>query len=213
MANEQEQTGSVTPGYEDQGREGQGGEWQGRAEGNPQGISRAERGTPERYRAFRSSSPLSAMRRLSDEMDRIFDDFFTRSFGELPFAGLDRQQSSSGTLGMSFWPELELSQREGKLVIQADLPGLRREDVKVELKDDELSISGERRSAREHEEGGFYRSERSYGSFRRTVPLPEGAKADTASATFENGVLRVEIEAPAENAQGRRIEVREGKTH
>ena len=68
------------------------------------------------------------------------------------------------------------------------------EDVNVEIRDNALCISGDRRSEHESNEGGVYRSERSYGSFSRTIPLPEGAKPETAIATFENGVLKVELE-------------------
>jgi HSP20 family protein len=229
MAHEQQQTSSGTQntqgqnggGMETQGpteanqAQGRSGAnpTQGRAEANQQGMTRSERGTPERYRGLSSSSPFTMLRRLSDEMDRIFDDFFTRSFGDSPRAELERWPWSGNASARTFWPELELSHRDGKLIVQADLPGLKREDVKVELKENELCISGDRMSAQEHEDRGFYRSERTYGSFRRSIPLPQGAKPDTASATFENGVLRVEIEAPDENTQGRRIEVRESKTH
>jgi HSP20 family protein len=91
---------------------------------------------------------------------------------------------------------------------------LKKADVNVEVRGNDICISGERKSESEQREGQYYRSERSYGSFFRSVPLPEGAKPDTASATFENGVLKIEMEAGEDGgAQPRRIEVREGSPH
>jgi HSP20 family protein len=107
------------------------------------------------------------------------------------------------------------SQENDRLVVQADVPGLKEEDINVEVQDGTLRLSGERRSEAERSERGYYHSERSYGSFVRVIPLPQGAKPETASASFENGVLRIEMEAPngAGQARGRRIEVREGSPH
>ena len=148
-----------------------------------------------------SHGPFSMMRRFGEEMDRLFESFW----------GLGRRQwpDWSESFGqVTRWPQVEVTREGNKFVVKADIPGLEKEDVKVELRDDELCISGERREESERAEGGYYRSERSYGSFCRVVALPQGAKPETASASFENGVLRVEMEAPSEAARGRRIEVR-----
>ena len=156
--------------------------------------------SPARY----SGGPFSLMRRLNEDMDRLFEGFW----GSSPFGsgGWPASLTQSTT-----WPEIEVHQEGDRLVIQADLPGLKREDVSVEVRDQELFITGERRSQREGNEGGVYRSERTYGSFSRAIPLPEGVNLDSASASFENGVLRIEIEAPQDRkGRGRRIEVREG---
>jgi HSP20 family protein len=154
-----------------------------------------------------STGPFSLMRRFSEDMDRLFGSFF----GASPTRWGDWPGEMAST---SFWPEIEVQHAGDKLLIQADVPGLKKDDVTVEVRDHELHISGERRSESERKEGRFYRTERSYGSFYRTVQLPEGAKPDTASATFEDGVLKIEIEAPGgEQRQGRRIEVREGRAH
>ncbi len=134
-----------------------------------------------------AAGPFSLMRRLGEQMDRMFR--------------------------TALWPQIEVSHRDNKLVVTADIPGLKREDVNVEVREKELVISGERRSESEQRRPGYYRSERSYGSFKRTIPLPEGSKLETASATFDKGVLRIEIEAPTEQVTGRRIEVREGNPH
>jgi HSP20 family protein len=140
------------------------------------------------------------MRRLSEDMDRLAEGFFGRGLAAWP--------GWSGALSESTqWPELEVSREGNKLVVQADIPGLKKEDVRVEMWDGKLCISGERKSESERSEGGFFRTERSYGSFCRTIPLPEGAAMDSATAKFENGVLRVEVELPEETNRGRRIEV------
>jgi HSP20 family protein len=152
--------------------------------------------------------PFSMMRRISEDMDRIFSDFFGPNLFRWA-----RPEGFAGAIGEeTFWPQVELHHEGDKLVVQADVPGLKREDINVEVRDQELRISGERRSESERSERGLYRNERMYGSFLRTIPLPEGTKPDTASASFENGVLRIEIEAPNSSApgRGRRIEVQEG---
>jgi len=147
------------------------------------------------------------MRRFSEDVDRLFGNFFGPS-------SMRWEDWPSDIAATSFWPVIDVQHAGDKLLIHADVPGLKKEDVSVEVRDHELCISGERRSESERNEGRFYRTERSYGSFCRTVSLPEGAKADTASATFENGVLKIEMEAPGgAQGQGRRIEVREGNPH
>jgi len=174
-----------------------------------QGIQRSQQSAPMQRGTY-GASPFSLMRRFSEDVDRLFGNFFGPS-------SLWREEWPSWSTdfaAMSGWPNLDVQHAGDKLLIQADVPGLKKEDVSVEVRDHELCISGERRSESERNEGRFYRTERSYGSFCRTVPLPEGAKPDTASATFENGVLKIEMEAPGgAQAQARRIEVREGTPH
>jgi HSP20 family protein len=86
---------------------------------------------------------------------------------------------------------------------------LKREDVTVDLTDDSVCIQGERKQEREEEREGYYRSERSYGSFCRVIPLPEGAMTDQAKANFKDGVLEITMPAPPES-KGRRLEIAEG---
>jgi HSP20 family protein len=143
------------------------------------------------------------LRRLSDDMDRLFASVFRMTPREEQF-------EFDGLMG---WPDLEVYRRDNKLVARADVPGLRKEDVSVEVRGDQLCISGERHRESEQTGREYYRTERAYGSFCRTIPLPEGAKVDTASATFQNGVLEVEIEVPPQAPQGRTIEVKEGPSH
>jgi HSP20 family protein len=174
-------------------------------ERGPRSTSMTRGSTPggmSRARLLQDAGPFSLMRRFSEDMDRLFEGFFGPSLlGSEPFGSL--MQSTR-------WPEIEVHQEGNRWVVQADVPGLRREDVNVEVRDDQLVISGERRSQSERNEGRYYRSERSYGSFARAIPLPEGANLESASASFENGVLRIELEVPEQQQRSRRIEVREG---
>jgi HSP20 family protein len=159
--------------------------------------------------ASRSANPFSMLDRFAEEMDRVFENF--------GFGGLRSRQSGGGFglwPGGDMWtPELEIFQRNSELVIHADLPGLTKDDVKVDVSDNQVTIEGERQRHHDEEREGFYRSERSYGRFYRTIPLPEGVIADQAKATFKDGVLEVTIPAPPESARrGRRLEISEGSS-
>ena len=141
------------------------------------GISR--RGERELW-----TNPFSLMRRLSDEMDRAF----ASSLG-LPTWGRSVEQA--------MWvPPVEVFERDNNLVVRAELPGMKKDDVKVEVTDDGLVIQGERKREHEEKREGYYRSERSYGQFFRAVPLPEGVDPEKAKAEFKDGVLQVEIPLP-----------------
>lgn len=183
---------------------------QGMARGHtPSGMSRAS--------GFGQSGPFSLMRRISEDMDRLFEGFFgpglLGSRGPLGASNsLFEGQSPFGLGRTGQWPEIDVHQEGDRLIILADVPGLNREDVHVEVQDQRIVISGERQTQNERREGGFYHSERSFGSFSRAIPLPENANVESASASFENGVLRIEIEAPdQQRSRGRRIEIREGR--
>jgi HSP20 family protein len=172
----------------------------GVARRDPSTLSRGF-GTP--FGGF--ASPFGLMQRFNEEMDRLFQDF---GFGR----GWPSRTSALAEFGTGLWsPQVEVFQRGDRLVVRADLPGLRRDDINVEIRDDELVLSGERRSEHEEKREGLYRSECSYGSFHRSIPLPEGVNADSANARFENGVLEITIEAPQPAAsRGRRLEIQEG---
>ncbi len=148
------------------------------------------------------ASPFQMLERFADEVDRMFSDF-----------GLGRGWSRPGfaTESFSWAPQIDVSQRNNELVIRADLPGMNKDDVKVDIADDAITIQGERRREHEEERGGWYRTERSYGSFHRTIPLPDGAMTEQAKATFKDGVLEITMPAPPEQVtRGRRLEISEG---
>lgn len=156
--------------------------------------------------------PFGMMRSMMDQMDRLLGDFMGGGPARSRSWGLSSPQGGGMTQGSSsqgFWyPQVEVSERGGNLVVCADLPGMRKEDVHLEIHNDFLVLRGERRQEQERHEGGLYRSERSYGQFYRTVPLPEGVNPEQTRANFKDGVLEVTIPLPRqEPRQGRRIEI------
>jgi HSP20 family protein len=146
------------------------------------------------------SSPFAFMQRFMSDMDSLFGDF---GFGR---SGLSSRGSTGGA---NLWlPQIDVTTRDGQLLVHADLPGLKQEDVKVSVHDGLLSIAGERTDKHEDNREGVYRRERSYGSFSRQIALPEGVDPESIKASFENGVLEVTMPMPKEKApQGRSIPV------
>jgi len=118
----------------------------------------------------------------------------------------------AGTFGLTgesgLWsPAIEVRERDGNLEVAAELPGMKKEDVKVECTDDGLVIEGERRQEHEDTHHGFHRSERSYGHFYRMIPLPQGAQTDKANAEFKDGLLQVRVPIPESKRQSRQIPI------
>jgi len=190
--------------------------WQG---GRQSGGALSRRGESALSPYYGSSSgygsgPFSVMRRISDEMDRLFENFGMGRglFQNEPSQGGQWDAGNYGEGAPSMWsPHVEVFERSGKLMIQADLPGMKRDDIHVRIEDDEVIIQGERRQQNQtNNASGYYRSERSYGSFYRTIPLPEGTNAESANATFKDGVLEIELDAPRQQQRGRTLEIREG---
>ena len=95
-----------------------------------------------------------------------------------------------------FAPATDLIESETHYILRADLPGLSEDDVNIEFEGNVLSVSGERKSEHEERKDGFYRVERAFGRFSRSLTLPEGVSADSIQATFDNGVLEVHIQKP-----------------
>lgn len=154
---------------------------------------------PARRDQWSGSSAMSSWRAWTDQMERLFNSF-----------GLGAAGNRIGDWSM--WnPQVETFQRGDQLVIRVDLPGMEKDDVSVEVTDDQVIVQGERRNDFEEERGGVYRSERSYGTFYRAIPLPLGAISDNVTANFKNGVLEITMPAPPpEASRGRRIEIGEG---
>jgi HSP20 family protein len=174
--------------------------------GQEQAIQPRETGMPDRRRRrdpFDRSSggPFSLMRRMQEDMDRLFGDVWGRRSWPTLFTDERRAE---------FAPAIEAFQRGNEFVVRADVPGLSREDLTVEIGDDQLIIQGERKYDHQEERDGVLRSERRYGTFYRLVPLPEGAVSESAKANFKDGVLEVVVQAPPrEVTRGRRIEIQE----
>ncbi len=136
-----------------------------------------------------AATPFEFMRRFGEEMDQLF--------GEFGFGRGWLTPAAERTFGQGFWaPQVEMFERDNQMVVRADLPGLTKDDVTVEVNENGIIIEGERRSEQEESREGFYRSERSYGKFYRRLPLPEGVNAEDANATFNNGVLEITMDAP-----------------
>jgi HSP20 family protein len=146
--------------------------------------------------------PFALMRDMTSEFDRLFEP--TRPFFRWP--SLRRRAISE----VGWYPEIDVFEKDNRLVTKIDLPGMKKEDVKVEVTDGQLAISGERKSEAEEKGEQFYRCEREYGSFYRRVPLPEGAKIEDVKATFTDGVLEVSVPLPARpEAKMRKVEIQE----
>lgn len=159
-------------------------------------------------RAQQQASPLTFTRRFLDEVDQLFGEFFGIG-GMSPWSSTDLRFGQESLLT----PKIEVFQRDSDLVVRADLPGVKKDDVHVELNEDSLTIEGRREQHSEERRGPVYHSERSYGSFHRTIPLPEGVIAESANATFRNGVLEIVMQAPPahQHTRGRRLEIKGGE--
>lgn len=154
-----------------------------------------------------TTNPFQMMRRFTQDMERLFEDFGGFSFPN--FFRTDFAPFRMDLKNGEWMPQIEVLHKNGQFMVRADLPGLTKDDVKVEITDDFLTLSGERKEEKEEKREGFYRSERSYGSFYRQIPLPEGAKTENAAATFANGVLEITIPAPEVATPTRKLEIKE----
>jgi HSP20 family protein len=148
--------------------------------------------------------PFGIMRGFADDVNRMFEGFgfpSMRRYGPGAWGGETR-----------FWPELDVVERDGKLTVRADLPGLTKDDVHVDISGNSLIIEGERKNEYETNEEGVYSCERSYGHFRREIRLPESVNTDSAKANFQNGILEVTFDAPETKTNRRRVEIGETAT-
>jgi len=120
-------------------------------------------------------------------MNRLFNTFFDTPTGSVANGGARR-----------WLPPMDLVETDDHFVLRADLPGLAEGDVNVELEDNVLTVSGERKAEHESRKEGYYRIERASGSFQRSLTLPEGVNAEAIEASFDKGVLEVRIPKPEE---------------
>lgn len=142
--------------------------------------------------------PLRELSSLQTEMNRLFNTVF-----DAPVT-----PGSGGT--MRRWvPAMDLLETADHFVLRADLPGMTQEDVKIELEDSTLTVSGERKSEHEDKQEGYYRVERAFGGFSRSLTLPKGVDAAAVTASFDNGVLEIRVPKPEER-KPRRISIAVG---
>jgi HSP20 family protein len=141
--------------------------------------------------------PFRELSSLQTEMNRLFNAAFEGPGG--------------GTGGARRWtPAMDLLETEEEFVLRADLPGMSESDVSIELEDNVLTLSGERKTEHEDKREGFYRMERAYGSFSRSLTLPKGIDPEAVSAAFDRGVLEVRVPKP-EQRKPRRISITAGE--
>ena len=139
--------------------------------------------------------PFQDMLTLREAMSQLFEDSVIRP-------GVARSTQS-------FVPALDLSETEDSFLVEAAVPGLKPEDVEITVENNVLTIKGETRQAKEDKQRSFHRIERRFGSFQRTIALPNTVKPDAIKASLEHGVLRLEI-PKAEEVKPRKISVNVG---
>jgi HSP20 family protein len=138
--------------------------------------------------------PLRELGSLQTEMNRLFNTVF-----DTPTAG-------NGGAMRRWMPAMDLIETDEHFVLRADLPGMDEDDIKIELEDGTLTVSGERKAEHESKHEGYYRVERAFGGFSRSLALPKGVDPENVNASFDRGVLEVRIPKPAER-KPRRIEI------
>lgn len=189
-------------GGERRGRQGNGGQRQGNGGQRQADEQKQQMNLARRQQQFMPTmfSPFSLLRRFGEDMEQLFEDF---GFGLAP----------SSFNQMAMWtPQVEVFERDGKLIVRADLPGVNKDDVRVELRDDAIVMRGERREEREENRDGFYRTERVYGAFYREIPLPGGVTVDQAEASFGDGVLEIAIPAQQSESRGRQLQIQDAQS-
>ncbi len=130
--------------------------------------------------------PYGAVASLQDSINKLFQDAFSRANIDEDFA-------------LSAWkPLVDIFDKDDAIVIHAELPGVKKEDVSIEVKDNVLTLRGERTESKEIKEDKYYRKERTFGSFHRAFTLPAAVNPDSIKATFKDGVLEIEIPKPEE---------------
>lgn len=152
----------------------------------------------------RPADPFALLRKMTAELDRTFEDPFFGTFRWPVFRGVATPDIVEWT------PKVDVFEKENRLFTRVDLPGVKREDVKVEVTENHLVLSGERKVEKEEKKDNVYRTEREYGSFYRAVSLPEGVKLEEVKATFADGVLEVSVPLPATiEPKVRKVEIQE----
>lgn len=141
-------------------------------------------------------SPFQELSRMEDEMEKTFG----RWFRGWPWRAAEER-------GWGWAPAVDMMERDDEIVLRADLPGLEQKDIEVTVRDGMITIQGERKEEREEKEKGYYYTERSFGAFARTLPLPSGIEEDKVKASFKSGVLEVHL-PKAKEVKGKKIEIK-----
>ncbi len=143
--------------------------------------------------------PFRGFSDMQSQVNRMFD----QMLGNVARRGGGRQLE-----GVTEWaPAIDVTTQDGNIIIRAELPGMKPEDVNITLQDNVLTISGERKAEEEEERGGYHIRERRYGSFSRSLSLPQGTDESKINARYENGVLELTIEGAAAVQEPKRIQI------
>ncbi len=148
--------------------------------------------------AIKRWEPLFDLRTIRDEMNRMFDSFLA-DWGRWPFSAREGVRT----------PAVDVYETDDAVVVKAEVPGIPKENLEVTVEEGALTIKGETSSEEEVKEENYYRRERHWGRFERTIPLPEGVEIDAAEAKFENGLLEIRVPKPeAEAKKKTKIEIK-----
>lgn len=141
-------------------------------------------------------NPRATLPTLQDRINRVFDEMF-------PALGEERED-----FGLFEWrPTVDTYEKDDSIMIKAELPGVKKDDVSIDVNNNVLSIKGERKDEENMEEGDYYRRERFYGNFQRAFTLPENVDTDKIEASFKDGVLEVKV-PKTEESKGKKIEIK-----
>ena len=163
---------------------------------------------PETWRGERAWNPIREVSRLQRRIDRMFEDFFPT------FSGATRTELNMPEFNMLeqeerlFTPPIDIEETDGHYVVSMDIPGVSKEDIKVEMRDNQLMITGERKREKKVGEGTTLGMERSHGVFQRWLTLPQNVDSTKIEAQYDKGVLRIAI-PKTESAQAKPIQIKE----
>jgi len=146
------------------------------------------------WRPFRELAPFREFERMRKEMDRFWDSFFERRPARIEEEG-------------EFLPALDLAETENELVVKCEIPGLEPKNIDISLSDGMLTIKGEKKQEREEKQADYHLVERSYGSFTRSIRLPKEVKSDKISASYKNGILKINL-PKSEEAKKKEIKIK-----
>jgi HSP20 family protein len=147
------------------------------------------------WKPFRELAPFKDFERMRREMDRLWDSFFE--------GGLRKR-----TEGAEDWhPSLDIAETKNEIVVKAEVPGMDPKDIDISLSDGMLTVKGEKKQEKEEKEADYHLIERSYGAFTRSVQLPKEVQSDKISASYKNGILKINL-PKSEEAKKKEIKIK-----
>ncbi len=150
--------------------------------------------------------PFEEVRRLEQEIDNVFSDFWrTGGRRALPSAKRGKKGEIAPIEDIVWMPAIDLIERDNEIVVKADLPGVDKNNIKIKVDPESVSISGEIKKEKKEENETYYREERVYGKFSRVIPLPAEVNPEKAEAKFENGVLEIIVPKVKESKKVKEI--------